>query len=214
MTDAVAPLPSPLPVTKKSGLAVTSFVLGIISLVGCGLLTGIPAAICGHVAGHKIKQSGGALTGGSLAVAGWIMGYVSFFITIVLVGLAIPAINGAIDAAHVTASLAKARQIGNACVAYAADHDGQYPASLDELRRDQQLDAMTLRSMFDSQPGAVGFALVSGDNCVLIYDLYATRQTRHPKRAVAVVDKNGVTSKIMPDDEFQALLQDTKKLQP
>ncbi|MDR1304780.1 MAG: DUF4190 domain-containing protein [Verrucomicrobiales bacterium] len=204
--------------TKKSGLAVISFVLGILSVVCCGIFVGIPAAICGHIAGHKIKQSGGALTGGGLAVAGWIMGYASLFTTIatILAGQMIPVIDdmNMIDTLHIGTSLACARHIGNACVAYAADHGGQYPASLDELRRDQQLDENYLGSMVDRRRGAVGFALVSGDNWVLIYDLYATRQTRHPKRAVAVVDKNGVTPKIMQDDEFQALLQDTKKPQP
>ncbi|MDR1145886.1 MAG: DUF4190 domain-containing protein [Verrucomicrobiales bacterium] len=213
MTDAVAPLPSPLPVTKKSGLAVTSFVLGILSLLCCGLLVGIPAAICGHVADNKIKKSGGALTGGGLAVAGWIMGYVSFFTTIVLVGLVIPALNSAMDVARLNASLMNAKQIGNACVAYAADHDGQYPASLDELRRDRQLDEKMLRSGFDTQSGAVGFVLAPSDHWVLIYDLHTSKRKSH-KRAVAVVDRNGVMAQAMKDDEFQALLRDIEKLQP
>ncbi|MDR1304778.1 MAG: DUF4190 domain-containing protein [Verrucomicrobiales bacterium] len=205
MTDAVSPLSSPLPVTKKSGLAVTSFVLGILSLLCCGLFVGIPAAICGHVADNKIKKSGGALTGSGLAVAGWIMGYVSFFTTIVLVGLAIPGINGAINGARLAASVSHAKQIGNACVMYAAEHGGQLPASLDELRRDQQLDEKILRSMVNPQSGAVGFALVSGKNRVLIYDLHVS--PLRSERAVAVVDWNGVAAQAMKDAEFQALLR-------
>src|ERR1043166_7651384 len=35
---------------EKKGLAITSFVLGVLSLVCFGLLAGIPAIICGHIA--------------------------------------------------------------------------------------------------------------------------------------------------------------------
>jgi len=63
-------------VTRNSGLAICSLVLGILSLVGLGLLSGIPAVICGHMAQSRIKRSAGALGGGDLAVAGLIIGYV------------------------------------------------------------------------------------------------------------------------------------------
>jgi hypothetical protein len=43
---------------KTSGLAVTSLVLGVLS-IGLFCLTGLPAAICGHVARARIKASGG-----------------------------------------------------------------------------------------------------------------------------------------------------------
>src|SRR5438445_2311954 len=43
----LAPSQAPAP---AQGLAVTSFVLGLLSVVCFGFLTGIPAVICGHLA--------------------------------------------------------------------------------------------------------------------------------------------------------------------
>lgn len=72
-------IPPAVPTTKKSGLAVSSLVLGIMSLVMCaiGSLFGIPAVICGHMAHSRIKRSGGQLTGRGLATGGLVMGYIS-----------------------------------------------------------------------------------------------------------------------------------------
>lgn len=56
---------------RTCGLATASLVLGII---GCGV-TGVVAVVLGHIAMRTIKRSGGALTGGGLAIAGLILGY-------------------------------------------------------------------------------------------------------------------------------------------
>jgi dipeptidyl aminopeptidase/acylaminoacyl peptidase len=56
---------------KASGLAIASMVLGII---GCGV-TGVAAVVLGHIAMGNIKRSGGTLTGGGMAIAGLILGY-------------------------------------------------------------------------------------------------------------------------------------------
>lgn len=74
-----------------SGLAITSFVLGLVGLVT--MITAIPAVICGHIACSNIKSSQGAQTGRGLAIAGLVLGYI--MIAIIPVGLvaamAIPA---------------------------------------------------------------------------------------------------------------------------
>jgi Domain of unknown function (DUF4190) len=57
--------------------AVTSLVLGILSLVLCGFVTGIPAMILGRRAKREIQASGGALGGEGLATAGFVTGLVS-----------------------------------------------------------------------------------------------------------------------------------------
>jgi hypothetical protein len=57
--------------------AVTSLVLGIVSLVMCGFVTGIPAMILGRRAKREIQASGGALGGEGMATAGFVTGLIS-----------------------------------------------------------------------------------------------------------------------------------------
>jgi len=76
---------SPQP-AKTSGLAVTSFVLGLLSCTALGFLSGIPAIICGHHGRAKIRAASGTIGGAGLALSGLILGYVgTFFTSIVLV---------------------------------------------------------------------------------------------------------------------------------
>lgn len=79
-----------------SGSATTALVLGILSLVMCGLFTGIPAMIVGRNAKREIKQSGGRVGGEGVANAGIITGLIGtiisglgilFFILIMVIGL-------------------------------------------------------------------------------------------------------------------------------
>jgi hypothetical protein len=66
-------------------LAIASLVCGILSIILClGLLAGIPAIICGHMARGRIARSGGALGGSGLALAGLIMGYFATLATLAL----------------------------------------------------------------------------------------------------------------------------------
>ena len=71
------------PALKAHGLAVASLVLGIISLVivGIGLLTGVPAAICGHAALRAIKAEPAEYGGNGMAIAGLITGYIGLLVS-------------------------------------------------------------------------------------------------------------------------------------
>lgn len=62
------------------GPATTALVLGILSLVVCGLL-GIPAYVIGRRAEREVLASRGALSGEGLAKAGWIMGLIGMILT-------------------------------------------------------------------------------------------------------------------------------------
>ena len=75
------PLYQPAP--KVHSLAVASLVLGIVSLliVGLGLLTGVPAAICGHAALRAIKAEPTEYGGNGMAIAGLITGYIGLLIS-------------------------------------------------------------------------------------------------------------------------------------
>ena len=64
------------PGPQQHGSATTALVLGILSLVACGLL-GIPAYVIGRRAEQEILASQGRLTGEGMARAGWICGLVA-----------------------------------------------------------------------------------------------------------------------------------------
>ncbi len=70
---------------KTSSLAIASLCLGIGSIVLCGILMGIPALICGHVALGEIKRSDGRVEGKPMAIIGLILGYFSIVATVVMV---------------------------------------------------------------------------------------------------------------------------------
>jgi hypothetical protein len=74
-----------------SPLAIWSLVLGILAIISCGPISGIPAIICGHMARSRIKDSPETLTGNGMAMAGLIMGYFSvvFFILLFFLGIVI-----------------------------------------------------------------------------------------------------------------------------
>jgi hypothetical protein len=64
------------PVAPTSGKAVTSLVLGIVSIVMCGLFLGIPAMIVSRQAKREIAESRGTIGGGGMATAGFVTGLI------------------------------------------------------------------------------------------------------------------------------------------
>jgi hypothetical protein len=94
MNETISPLPSAPPQPKTAGSAIWSLVLGILSLTCFSIFAAIPAVICGHKALSKIKQSGGALTGGGLAIGGLVTGYfgiaMAIFFIPLMIAIAIP----------------------------------------------------------------------------------------------------------------------------
>lgn len=62
---------------KTNQKAIWSLVLGILGLVCCGFVAGIPALILGNIAKKEIAASGGAETGAGMAQAGFILGIIA-----------------------------------------------------------------------------------------------------------------------------------------
>ncbi|WP_148575096.1 DUF4190 domain-containing protein [Nocardioides caldifontis] len=78
------PVYTPPPSPPSSGRATTSLVLGIASLVLCGLFTGIPAIILGIKARREIRESDGRVGGDGLALGGIITGVIGTLVWLVV----------------------------------------------------------------------------------------------------------------------------------
>jgi hypothetical protein len=77
----------PLP---KNSLGVWSLVLGILSVLGCGLLTGIAAIVTGSKS--RAAQREGLANNGGMGLAGIIMGWIgTVLVTLTLIGVGIAA---------------------------------------------------------------------------------------------------------------------------
>ncbi len=78
-----------IPVVPTSGLAIASLICGIVPVllsIGCllGVITGIPAVICGHASLKSIGSSPVPIQGKGMAIAGLVTGYLSIGLTVLL----------------------------------------------------------------------------------------------------------------------------------
>ena len=94
--DPAPMLPAPVFVIAPiSGLAISSLVLGIVSVFLC--ITAIPGVICGHLSLLRIRTSNGGLGGKGLALAGLVTGYVALALWLVI---GLPLLMSHLNAAH------------------------------------------------------------------------------------------------------------------
>ncbi|HEY2953184.1 MAG TPA: DUF4190 domain-containing protein [Verrucomicrobiae bacterium] len=115
---------------QKSGLAVTSLVLGILGVIGCTILTGIPAIITGHIAHSRAKREPGLFGGAGMALGGLIMGYLSFAmipVVAIMAGLLLPALAAAKGKAQSINCVNNLKQVGLAARIYANDNNEVFP---------------------------------------------------------------------------------------
>ena len=109
-------------------MAVASLVLGIASIAFClGMLTGLPAVVCAHKARKRIRNSGGQITGESLASAGLVTGLIGIAMSVVLAGLlasiAIPNFIAARNKAQANACKYSMKAIEGAKAAWKLDNN-------------------------------------------------------------------------------------------
>jgi type II secretory pathway pseudopilin PulG len=101
-------------------------ILGIASFVLClSFLSGIPAVIVGHISRSKIKKSGGRLKGDGMALAGLILGYISFLFIPIIAAIAIPNLLRARISANEAAGAATVRTINTAQISYSTTYPEQ-----------------------------------------------------------------------------------------
>lgn len=112
---------------QKKGLAITSLVLGILSLICFGIIAGIPAIITGHIAHGRARKIPEQFGGAGLAIAGFVMGYVSFLATLVLAAMLLPALAQAKSRAQSINCVNNMKQIGLSFRMWALDNGNQFP---------------------------------------------------------------------------------------
>jgi hypothetical protein len=112
---------------QQKGLAITSLVLGLLSLTCFSFLTGIPAIICGHLARARARRSPEQYGGAGLALAGLITGYIGL---VALPALLLPGLAAAKRYAEAISCSNQMKSIGVSFRTWAIDHDGNYPFDL------------------------------------------------------------------------------------
>lgn len=221
-TDALPPAPASAPVRQQStiphsrsaaptgqaistaGTAIASLILGILSITILPLLATIPAVICGHVAQSNIKKSHGRLKGGGMALAGLIMGYFSIVmlpILAILAGIALPVFSAVQLKGKQTQSLNHGKQIAILCRTYAADHDGAFPKSLEDLIPDYVHDPKLLVCPLSGPTVPIGYEYYGGKDTDPPSNILLVSKSvqRGGTRIVVHVDTSGEVVKGMPE---------------
>lgn len=133
-SSGTPPSPPPLPplgqtAGQTKGLATASFILGLTSLV-VGVLTGIPAIICGHIAHNRSRRLPAQYGGAGLAIAGLVMGYIGLMVTVLVVTMAamlLPALSKAKERAQRIQCVNNLKQVGLGFKLWGLDHQDQFP---------------------------------------------------------------------------------------
>jgi phosphate/sulfate permease len=145
-------------VTKTSGLAIASLVLGICGFVACGI-TSIVGLILGIVGVGSIRKSAGQLKGEGLAIAGIVVSAISLILVpvmCIMMAILMPALVRARSHARTAASLNNVKQACLAVILYCDEHDGKFPPAdnwPDVLEPYLGRDEKILSSPFDPDAG-------------------------------------------------------------
>lgn len=123
-----------IPDSRKSGMAIRSMVLGILSLTCLGFLAGIPAIILGHIAYGRTQKRPDKYSGLGMAIAGFVMGYISLVYSLVLAAMLLPALSSAKEKAQIISSENNLKQIGLSFLLWAGDHNDQFPFNVSQAQ--------------------------------------------------------------------------------
>lgn len=131
MNDAPSPVSAPSSEQPRTGLSVTSLVLGILSFLGCTVLTGIPAIITGHIAHSRAKKQPHLYGGAGMALGGLILGYIGsvlIFAIAILAALLLPALSKAKQRAQTIQCVNNLKQVGLATRMWSTEHNALLPS--------------------------------------------------------------------------------------
>ncbi len=127
LTPATEPVKQPI--VKTSGLAIASFILGILSILSFSrlllfVITPIPALILGIISLVRIEKSGGRLTGRGFAIVGIVVPVVVFFLWGGIIVLVLRNIRDTERRMTCGRNLAG---IGKAMIDYSNDYNDEFP---------------------------------------------------------------------------------------
>jgi prepilin-type processing-associated H-X9-DG protein len=127
-TSSGTPVQPPIATTvsKNSGMAVASLVLGILGVFTCGI-TALFGLILGIIAMVKVSNSRGALRGGGVALAGVIVSGVFLIMIPIFAAMLLPALAAAHDKAREINCMNNEKQLALAVKMYSDDNNGQFP---------------------------------------------------------------------------------------
>jgi len=202
MSGPVDPYRSPessfAPPPQTSGKAIASLFLGIGSLF-CSIVLAIPALILGLMGLSDIKKSEGRLTGSGMATTGIVLSIalpMFQLIILILIGLLLPAIQAAREAARRASSSMNLKHVVLATHTY---HDSmqQLPLAADDSRgapmswRTQLLPYVEQNHLYDqydpSQPWDSDVNRPVSDRKVMIYQSPNARSDSNEANYLAVV---------------------------
>ncbi len=130
-TTAPPTQPGPLPVRAKvSGLAITSLVLGVLGFCTGGL-AGIVGLILGIIAIIAISKSEGRKSGTGIAIAGVTSSACSFVMVFLLIGLLLPSLTRAREAARGMLATTNIRQVAMHAMMYSENNNDLLPPADD-----------------------------------------------------------------------------------
>ena len=114
-------------------MAITSMVLGITSLTCFGIFTGIPAIILGHISHGRARKSPDQYAGRGMAIAGFVMGYVSLVATLIILPvIVLPALAAAKRQAQ---AITRQAQVSSPDNSNSSDDDSQLKKSENNLKQ-------------------------------------------------------------------------------
>jgi hypothetical protein len=125
----------PLQFTGRPGLAIASMVLGIMSVTCFSFFAGLPAIILGHVAHGRARRDPAQYGGAGMAIAGFVMGYVSLLLFLLIFpAMFLPALAAAKHKAMEINSVNNMKQIGLAFRIWEGDHGDQFPFNVSQSK--------------------------------------------------------------------------------
>ena len=134
-------------VTQKTGLAIASMVVGIVSMLLCGLLGlgSLTGLVLGIVALVKAKNSPMRFGGQGYAIAGIVLSVISFFYIGIVFAIAIPNLIASYRAANEGSAIRIVHTLAHAETSYQSSGTGKY-GTLQELAAAGLIDATLVNS--------------------------------------------------------------------